>query len=49
LVEVTGIVAPTVEQLKGEEKKEAVARDEEARIWLNSLLAVQRKLGRRQP
>jgi len=40
--------APTVEQLKGEDKKEAAARDEEARLWLNGLLAVQRKLGIKQ-
>ncbi len=40
--------APTVEQLQGEEKKEAVVRDEEARLWLNGLLAVQRKLGIKQ-
>ena len=40
--------APTVEQLKGEEKKEAATREEEARLWLNRLLAVQRKLGVKQ-
>ncbi len=42
------VEAPTVEQLKGEEKKEAAAHDEEARLWLNGLLAVQRKLGIKQ-
>jgi hypothetical protein len=40
--------AATVDDLKGEEKKEAAARDEEARLWLNGLLAVQRKLGIKQ-
>jgi len=42
------VEAPTVEQLKGEEKKEAAAREGEARLWLNGLLAVQRKLGIKQ-
>ena len=38
-------MTPTVEQLKGEKKKEAATRDDEARLWLNGLLAVARKLG----
>ena len=33
----TTSTAPTVEQLKGEERKEAEERDEEARLWLTGL------------
>ncbi len=33
------------ERLKGDERKAAEQRDEEARIWLNGLLAVKHKLG----
>ena len=34
-----------VPKLKGEERKEAERRDEEARVWISGLEAVQRKLG----
>lgn len=33
------------EHLKGEEKREAAQRDEEARIWINGIEAVKRKIG----
>ncbi|MDQ2901153.1 MAG: DEAD/DEAH box helicase family protein, partial [Acidobacteriota bacterium] len=38
---------PGEEALKGDERKEAEKRDEEARIWISGLEAVQRKLGLR--
>ncbi len=33
------------DRLKGDERKEAQKRDEEARIWLNGLIAVKNKIG----
>lgn len=38
---------PGEEALKGDERKEAAKRDQEARIWISGLEAVQRKLGLR--
>jgi type III restriction enzyme len=37
--------AATVEDLKGDEKKEAAERDEEARVWISGIEAVAKKLG----
>ena len=38
-------VEATDEKLTGDERREALKRDEEARVWLNGLIAVQNKLG----
>jgi type III restriction enzyme len=40
-----GIQNEGVDVLKGEEKKEAKTREEEARIWINGVEAIQAKLG----
>jgi type III restriction enzyme len=40
-----GRVDAEPEKLKGDDKKEARRRDEEARVWLSGVEAVQRKLG----